>query len=83
VERHEGLGFAIGQHSLSVTGDSGRPAKLHLATLRPALHFHELRKFLDFWSRGLDGLMHSVTVAHAGLIKPAEFKAISGEFRLN
>jgi uncharacterized protein Usg len=46
-------------------------------------HFPELRKFLDFWSSELDGLLHSVTVAHAELIKPAEFKAVSGEFRLN
>jgi uncharacterized protein Usg len=38
-------------------------------------HFPELRKFLDFWTRELDGLLHSVTVAHADLIKPAEFKA--------
>jgi uncharacterized protein Usg len=42
-----------------------------------------LRKFLGFWSRQLDGPLHSVTVAHAELIKPAEFKAISGEFWLN
>jgi uncharacterized protein Usg len=42
-----------------------------------------LRKFLDFWARQLDGPLHSVTVAHADLIKPAEFKAISAEFRLN
>jgi uncharacterized protein Usg len=46
-------------------------------------HFPELRKFLDFWSRELPGPLHSVTVAHADLIKPAEFKAISGEFSLN
>ncbi len=46
-------------------------------------HFPELRKFLDFWSRELDGLLHSVTVAHCQLIKPAEFKAVDGEFRLN
>ena len=46
-------------------------------------NFPELLKFLDFWSRELDGPLHSVTVAHADLIKPAEFKAISGEFRLN
>ena len=38
--------------------------------LRP--HFPELRKFLDFWARQLDGPLHSVTVAHADLIKPAE-----------
>ncbi len=46
-------------------------------------HFPELRKFLDFWTRELDGVLHSVVVAHAGLIRPAEFKAIDGEFRLN
>jgi uncharacterized protein Usg len=46
-------------------------------------HFPELRNFLDFWSRELDGLLHSATVAHADLIKPVELRAISGEFRLN
>jgi uncharacterized protein Usg len=45
--------------------------------------FPELRKFLDFWSRELDGLLHSVTVAHSRLIKPAEFKTLEGEFWLN
>ena len=40
------------------------------------------RVFLDFWSRELGGF-HSVTVAHARLIKPAEIKAIGKEFRLN
>ena len=43
----------------------------------------ELKKFLDFWTRELDGLLHSVTIAHARLIKPAEFRAVEGEFRLN
>src|SRR5271166_4648431 len=46
-------------------------------------HFPELRKFLDFWTRELDGLLHSVTVAHARLIKPVEFRARDGEFWLN
>jgi uncharacterized protein Usg len=46
-------------------------------------HFPELRKFLDFWARSLDGELHSVTVAHAGLIRPAEFYAVSAEFRLH
>ncbi|MGD0639879.1 MAG: usg protein [Roseiarcus sp.] len=46
-------------------------------------HFPELRKFLDFWRRELDGALHSVVVGHAGLIRPAEFKAIDGEFQLN
>ncbi len=46
-------------------------------------HFPELTKFLDFWTRELDGLLHSVTVAHARLIGPAEFRAIECEFRLH
>jgi uncharacterized protein Usg len=46
-------------------------------------HFPELRKFLDFWRRELEGALHSVVVSHCGLIKPAEFRAVDGEFRLN
>ncbi len=46
-------------------------------------HFPELRKFLDFWARELEGALHSVRVAHTKLIKPAEFRAVDGEFRLH
>ena len=46
-------------------------------------HFPELRKFLEFWRRELDGPLHSVIVAHQSLIKPQEFKAVDGEFWLN
>jgi len=45
--------------------------------------FPELRKFLDFWARSLDGPLHSVTVAHARLIKPAEMKLLYGEFKVH
>ncbi|WP_372422322.1 usg protein [Salinarimonas chemoclinalis] len=40
--------------------------------------FPELNDFLAFWRRELDGPLHSVTVAHQGLIRPAEFKAVDG-----
>ncbi len=46
-------------------------------------HFPELHKFLDFWKRELDGALHSVIVAHCGLIKPSEFHTVDGEFHLN
>ena len=36
--------------------------------------FPTLRRFLDFWRRSLDGKLHSVKVASAKLIKPAEFR---------
>jgi len=44
--------------------------------------FPNLRKFLDFWSHHLDGVLHAVTVAHRELIRPAEFRIASAEFRL-
>ncbi len=40
--------------------------------------FPVLHRFLDFWKREIEGLLHSVTVAHDKLIKPAEFKAVGG-----
>lgn len=46
-------------------------------------HFPQLRKFLEFWSRSLDGRLHHVTVAHAHLIKPAEMRLVDGEFTVH
>ena len=45
--------------------------------------FPVLNKFLNFWIEKLDGPLHSVTVAHAYLIKPAELNAIDGEFKFH
>lgn len=45
--------------------------------------FPELNRFLDFWQREIEGALHSVLVAHQGLIKPAELKAVDGVFLLN
>lgn len=48
-----------------------------------APRFPTLQQFLDFWSRNLDGMLHSVRVAHRGLISPAEWQAVEGVFSLN
>ena len=45
--------------------------------------FPVLNRFLNFWLEKLEGPLHSITVAHARLIKPAEIRAIGGEFKLN
>jgi uncharacterized protein Usg len=45
--------------------------------------FPELRKFLDFWRRELEGALHSVQVSHCGLIKPVEFVSVGQEFHLH
>lgn len=52
--------------------------ELDLAPRFPALH-----RFLDFWTREIEGRLHSVTVASAGLIKPAELRAVGGVFSLH
>ena len=38
--------------------------------------FPVLNRFLAFWLEKLEGPLHSVTVAHARLIKPAEIRAV-------
>jgi uncharacterized protein Usg len=45
--------------------------------------FPALRRFLDFWKEKLEGDLHSVEVAHARLVKPAEFRAVNGMFHLH
>jgi uncharacterized protein Usg len=37
-----------------------------------APRFPVLRRFLDFWSRELDGKLHSIRVANAAIIQPAK-----------
>jgi uncharacterized protein Usg len=46
-------------------------------------NFPELHRFLSFWERSLEGVLHSVTVAHSKLIKPAEIRAVDGVLRLH
>ncbi|MBI1621709.1 usg protein [Aquamicrobium zhengzhouense] len=48
-----------------------------------APHFPELRGFLGFWTKNLEGALHSVRVAHHQLIKPSEWKAVEGIFTLH
>ena len=40
-----------------------------------APHFPVLRKFLEFWTRNIEGKLHTVRIAHAQLIKAAEIRA--------
>ncbi len=45
--------------------------------------FPVLHGFLEFWNRELQGPLHSVTVAHSRLIKPAEYQAVDGILTLH
>jgi uncharacterized protein Usg len=48
-----------------------------------APRFPALMKFLAFWREKLDGPLHSVRVAHASLIKPAEIRNVNMEMLLH
>jgi uncharacterized protein Usg len=47
-----------------------------------APNFPVLQRFLDFWERNIEGKLHSVKVAHAGIITPGEMRAVAGNFVL-
>jgi uncharacterized protein Usg len=46
-------------------------------------NFPELQRFLEFWQKKLEGPLHSVTVAHSHLIRPAEVWTVGQVFRLH
>ena len=48
-----------------------------------APEFPALSGFLRFWERELDGKLHLVRVACAGLVSPAEFRWVESELRLH
>jgi uncharacterized protein Usg len=45
--------------------------------------FPELNQFLSFWQKSIEGVLHTVTVAHSRLIRPSEIRAVDGVFRLH
>jgi uncharacterized protein Usg len=45
--------------------------------------FPRLKRFLDFWTRNLEGRLFRVTVAHKKLITPAEVRLITGDYQLH
>jgi len=48
-----------------------------------APRFPELRRFLDFWTRRIEGKLHSVILASSGIISGAEIRMADHEFVLH
>ena len=48
-----------------------------------APEFPELRRFLDFWSRNLDGKLHSVRLSCPPVIRSSQFRFAKTELRLH
>ena len=45
--------------------------------------FPRLVQFLEHWRREIDAVIHSIRIAHADWIGPAEIRSVDGEFKLN
>lgn len=48
-----------------------------------APEFPKLRGFLDYWQANLEGPLHCITVAHKGLVSPAEIQFLDGRLILH
>ena len=44
--------------------------------------FPRINRFLGYWIANIEAELHKVTVAHTGLVSPAELKLVGSEFRL-
>jgi uncharacterized protein Usg len=52
-------------------------------TLDEAPDFPRMRRFLDYWRREIDAVIHSVRLSHAGLITPGIVRTVDAQFTLN
>jgi uncharacterized protein Usg len=48
-----------------------------------APRFPELDRFLAYWRREIEAVLHSVQIAHKHLIGPAEWRAVDGVITIN
>ena len=48
-----------------------------------APRFPGLNRFLDYWRREIEAVLHSVRVAHQQLSGPTEWRAVDGIIRIN
>lgn len=48
-----------------------------------APHFPELKRFLDFWTREIEGKLHSVRVGSKRLITPEDIGFAQAEYLIN
>lgn len=52
-------------------------------TVDKAPKFPRLAEFLDHWRREIEAVIHSINIAHADLLKPAEVRLVEGELKLH
>ena len=45
--------------------------------------FPVLRKFLNFWQHSIEGKLHTVKIACAGVMQPAEYRFVDAQLALH
>ncbi|WP_306031102.1 usg protein [Stappia sp. MMSF_3263] len=45
--------------------------------------FPELKRFLTFWERDIDGKIHSVRICHRDLIGPSDWRLLDAEYPIH
>lgn len=83
VRQIEGYGLATVQIHYFMPD---HPSLLQLFVMQQydlAPTFPRLDKFLDYWRREIEAVLHSVQVAHKHLIGPTEWRAVDGIITIN
>lgn len=83
IRRLDGAGLMTAEVLYRMPDHPGLLQSFVWQTLDTAPAFPRLNRFLDHWRREIEAVIHSIRVAHAGLVRPAELRAVDGEYRLN
>lgn len=73
-----GYGLLTAEISYHMPDHPGLLQQFVWQTMDLAPAFPELSRFLDHWRREIEATLHSIRVAHNGLVKPAEWRAVNG-----
>lgn len=52
-------------------------------TMDCAPQYPRIAKFLNFWRREIEAVIHSVHVGSTDIVAPSDWRSVDGEFRLN
>lgn len=83
LRQMEGYGLATIQIHYFMPDHRSLLQQLVLQQYDVAPRFPELGRFLDFWRREIEAVIHSVRVAHKDLIGPQEWRAVDGIITLH
>lgn len=82
-QRLHGAGLLTADVTFYMPDHPGLVQSFVWQTLDRAPTFPRLAAFLDHWRREIEAMIHSIKIAHADWVGPAEIRAVDGEFRLN